>query len=87
MKENIKEEQKEERVKQAADVSSKDEIKMNINNSLLLIVVILVVMSGVQVFQMQGIQKAIASGSIKTTTTQTQQGSAIGLPSQVGGCG
>ena len=79
------EEKKEDQIKQTVDVAAKDEVKLNINSLLLFIIVILVVMSGVQVFQMQSISKAISSGSIKTTT-QTQ-GSSINLPSQVGGCG
>lgn len=56
-----------------------------VNNTMLFIVGILVVMSGVQVFQMQSISKALTNGPIKSAT-QTQ-GSVTGLPSQVGGCG
>lgn len=84
MEENVKEIKKEGQ-KQTVNVIAKDEIKLNINNLLLFIIVILVVMSGIQVFQMQSISKAIENGSIKTTT-QTQGGT-VGLPSQVGGCG
>lgn len=58
---------------------------LNINNTLLAVVAILVVMSAVQVFQIQGLVSAISSGAIKATT-QTSGGSAVGLPSQVGGC-
>jgi len=60
--------------------------KLNINNTLLAVVAILVVMSAVQVFQVQGLVSAISSGAIKATA-QTSGGSAVGLPSQVGGCG
>jgi len=59
--------------------------KININNALLVVVVVLVVMSGVQTFQLQGLTSAISNGTIKANT-QTQ-GSSVGLPSQVGGCG
>lgn len=61
-------------------------IKVNINNTLLVVVAVLVVMSAVQVFQIQGLVSAISNGSLKATA-QTSGGSAIGLPSQVGGCG
>ena len=63
-----------------------DNNKLNINNMILAVVGILIVMSAVQVFQLQGIANAISSGAIKINT-QTSGGSAIGLPSQVGGCG
>lgn len=81
MEENIKEDLS----KQSGEIIKESKSKLDINNSLLFIIAVLVVMSGVQVFQMQGILKAISSGSIKTNT-QTQGGT-IGLPSQVGGCG
>ncbi len=61
-------------------------IKVNINNTLLVVVAVLVVMSAVQVFQIQGLVSAISNGSLKATA-QTSGGSATGLPSQVGGCG
>jgi len=60
--------------------------KININNTLLAVVAVLVIMSAVQVFQLQGLTSAISSGAIKATA-QTSGGSAVGLPSQVGGCG
>ncbi len=59
--------------------------KLDINNLLLFIIAILIIMSGVQVFQLQSISNALSNGSLKLNT-QTQ-GSTVGLPSQVGGCG
>ena len=59
--------------------------KLNTSNALLAIVAVLVIMSGLQVFQTQKLLKAVSSGAVKVNA-QTQGGS-IGLPSQVGGCG
>jgi hypothetical protein len=59
---------------------------ININNALLVIIIVLIVMSTIQVFQMHGLLKAISNGNIKVGT-QTESGGSIGLPSQVGGCG
>ncbi len=67
-----------------SDVSQKS--NLNINNTLLAVVAVLVVMSAVQVFQLQGLVSAISSGNLKATA-QTSGGSAVGIPSQVGGCG
>lgn len=55
------------------------------SNAMIAVIAVLVVMSGVQVFQTQQLLKAVLSGAVKAST-QTQ-GSPIGLPSQVGGCG
>lgn len=60
--------------------------KINVNNTLLAVVAVLVIMSAVQVFQLQGLTAAISSGAIKASA-QTSGGSAALLPSQVGGCG
>ncbi len=65
--------------------SSKIEDKMNNSSLLLSIVALLVIMSGIQVFQTQKLLAAVSNGTVKAST-QTQ-GSSIGLPSQVGGCG
>ncbi len=62
------------------------ENSININNALFAVVAVLVVMSAVQVFQLQGLVSAISSGNLKATA-QVSGGSATGLPSQVGGCG
>ncbi len=59
--------------------------KLDINYLLLFIIAILIIMSGIQVFQLQSISRAISNGSLNVNT-QTQ-GNKIGLPSQVGGCG
>ncbi len=59
--------------------------KLNINNTLLVIVALLVVMSAVQIFQFQKITEALSNGAVNVNT-QTS-GNAVGLPSQVGGCG
>ncbi len=59
--------------------------KLNINNTLLAVVGVLILLSAVQVFQVQGLVNAISSGAIKTNS-QTA-GGVTGLPSQVGGCG
>ena len=61
------------------------ENKMNVSNALLVIVAVLVIMSGVQVFQTQKLLNSISNGTINASTRT--QGSSIGLPSQVGGCG
>jgi len=60
--------------------------KINVNNTLLAVVAILIIMSAVQVFQLQGLIGAISSGAIKASAS-TSGGSSVGLPSQVGGCG
>jgi len=64
--------------------SSKDKDKINTPDALLIVVTLLVVISGVQVFQTQKLLETVSNGAVKTTT-QTQGGS-VGLPSQVGGC-
>ena len=79
------EEIKKDSLEQSNETDKISKNKLDINNMLLFVVAVLVVMSGIQVFQMQSISKAIASGAIKANT-QTQ-GSTVGLPSQVGGCG
>ena len=79
------EEIKKDSLEQSSKTEKISKNKLDVNNSLLFVVAVLVVMSGIQVFQMQSISKAIASGAIKANT-QTQ-GSTVGLPSQVGGCG
>ena len=57
----------------------------NKNNALITVVAVLVIISGIQVFQTQKLLDAVSNGTIKANT-QTQ-GNLIGLPSQVGGCG
>ncbi len=57
----------------------------SITNPLLAVIALLVLMSGVQVFQMQKLLTDISSGAVKANA-QTQ-GNSVGLPSQVGGCG
>ncbi len=59
--------------------------KLNTSNALLAVVGVLILLSAVQVFQVQGLVNAISSGVIKTNS-QTA-GGVTGLPSQVGGCG
>ncbi len=78
------EETKKEETSSGADITKNT--KVNINNTLLSVVAVLVIMSAVQVFQLQGLVSAISSGAIKANA-QTSGGSAVGLPSQVGGCG
>lgn len=58
--------------------------KMNASDVLMGVVAVLIIMSGIQVFQMQGLLSAISSGAIKASAHT--QGSATGLQSQVGGC-
>lgn len=76
------EEEKEVKISEENTVKN----KLNVNNTMLAVVGVLVIMSAVQVFQLQGLVGAISSGAIKASA-QTSGGSAIGLPSQVGGCG
>ncbi len=59
--------------------------EFNTQNALIVVVAILVIMSGIQVFQTQKLLGAVSNGTIKTSTPA--QGSSVGLPSQVGGCG
>ena len=77
-------EQEEIHIVEKSDTNNSN--KLNINNTMLAVVSVLIVMSAVQVFQLQGLVGAISSGAIKASA-QTSGGSAIGLPSQVGGCG
>ncbi len=67
-------------------VSMKNGAKVDSSNILMGIVAVLVVMSGVQVFQTNQLIAAISSGTIKASA-QPQGGSSVDLPSQVGGCG
>lgn len=76
--------EEEEEIKQNIKTRKKRS-KMSTSNALIATVAVLVIMSGVQVFQTQRLLKAISSGAVKTT--QQTQGGSIGLPSQVGGCG
>lgn len=71
--------------KKIPEVANKNN-KLNINNMLLVVVGVLILLSAVQVFQIQGLVNAISNGSIKTNS-QTASGGVTGLPSQVGGCG
>ena len=63
-----------------------NEKELSTPNTLIAIVAVLVIMAGIQVFQTQQLLAAVSSGAVKTST-QAQEGSSIGLPSQVGGCG
>ena len=58
--------------------------QVNRENLLVVAIAVLVVMSGIQVFQIQSLVNAVQSGKINAGPAQ---GSAVGLPSQVGGCG
>lgn len=60
--------------------------KLNINNTLLAVIGVLVIMSAVQVFQLQNLISAISSGNVRASS-QVSGGSSLDLPSQVGGCG
>ncbi len=60
-----------------------NEITFKTPDPLTMIVAVLVVIAGIQVFQTQQLLSAISNG---TTQTTTQSGSSA-LPSQVGGCG
>jgi hypothetical protein len=78
------EETKNEETNEAGVFTEKN--KLNTSNTLLAVIAVLVIMSAVQVFQLQGLVNAISSGA-KSASAQTSGGSAVGLPSQVGGCG
>ncbi|GMQ95089.1 MAG: hypothetical protein BMS9Abin13_199 [Patescibacteria group bacterium] len=85
----MKEEMNNESVPQEAPVENrvakKSKDKWDISDALLIIIAVLVVMSGIQVFQTQKLLAAVSSGTIKTSAGIA--GSSVGLPSQVGGCG
>ena len=56
------------------------------SNGLIAVVGILILMSAVQVVQTKQLLSAVSNGNLKATSAPAQ-GSSIGLPSQVGGCG
>lgn len=67
------------------NVNGKTGYKMSTPDALLAVIAVLVIMSGIQVFQTQKLLAAVQGGAV-SASTQTQ-GSSVGLPSQVGGCG
>ncbi len=69
-----------------SDIKTKDEKKFSTSDILTAVVVVLVIMSGIQVYQTQKLLGAVSNGVIKADSGQAQGGT-IGLPSQVGGCG
>jgi len=60
---------------------------INATTALIIIVAVLVVMAGIQVFQTQKLLAAVSSGTIKSASAAPAQGGSSGLQSQVGGCG
>lgn len=64
--------------------NDKEKKGFSASNALVAVVAMLVIISGVQVFQTQQLLNAVMNGAVKASA-QTQ-GSSIGLPSQVGGC-
>lgn len=77
------EENKKEMEIKTETTSVKPEI--NISNTLTVVVAVLVIMSAVQVFQLQGLVSAISNGTVKASAQAP--GSSPQLQSQVGGCG
>lgn len=73
------------RKKHSVNSQSKNKKEFTTSNALIAVVTALVIVAGVQAFQTQKLLTAVSSGAIKANA-QTQ-GSSIGLPSQVGGCG
>jgi len=59
--------------------------KLTPSNGLLVIMMVLVIMSGIQVFQTQQLLNAVSNG--KVNIGAPSEGDSIGIPSQVGGCG
>jgi len=59
--------------------------KLNINNTLLMVVAVLIVLSAIQLFQFQRLASAFSDGAIKVNSQPA--GGTTNLPSQVGGCG
>jgi len=57
----------------------------NTTNMMLIIIAVLVVMSGIQVFQTQKLLNTLSNGVIKTSAQS--QSNSLGIQSQVGGCG
>ncbi len=53
---------------------------------LLVLIGVLVLMAGIQAFQLNTLSQAVSSGSISTSGS-TQHSALSQLPSQVGGCG
>ncbi len=60
-----------------------NEITFKTPDPLMMIIAVLVVIAGIQVFQTQQLLSAISNGATQTTS----QGNSSALPSQVGGCG
>lgn len=77
---------KKEHEEHSHNKKSESEKEFNTPNTLIAVVIVLVIMSGVQVFQTQQLLAAISNGAVKTSAPD-QESSSIGLPSQVGGCG
>lgn len=65
--------------------SDNNKKEFDVPNTLIMIVSVLVILSGVQVFQTQKLLGAVSSGAVQVS--EQAQGNSIGLPSQVGGCG
>lgn len=83
---DTKEVSKSENTEDTKNSLQKNTSSFNASQILLVVILILVLMSGIQVFQTQKLLAAVSSGSVRAASTQTQ-GSSSGLQSQVGGCG
>lgn len=59
---------------------------MDTNVLLIVLIGVLVLMAGIQAFQLNTLSQIVSSGSISTSGS-TQQSALSQLPSQVGGCG
>lgn len=83
-KQNTEDAQKEKQKGGANTDTPSKTMAVNRENLLVAAVAVLVIMSGIQVFQIQSLVSAVQSGKINAGPAQ---GGAVGLPSQVGGCG
>lgn len=63
-------------------------MKLNTNIVLLGLIGVLVLMAGIQAFQLATLSQALSSGTISTSTSGAQSSvlSQLGQASQVGGC-
>ncbi len=71
---------------QNSDTKFNNSKRFNTTDILTAVVVVLVVMSGIQVYQTQKLMGAVSGAGIRANGGQAQGGT-LGLPSQVGGCG
>ncbi len=59
----------------------------NLNGYLVGIVAVLVLVSAIQIFQLNSIAASISSGALPGNADRSPSQSPLNLPSQVGGCG